>query len=79
MRYDPDRPAESFRAAIAKAEMNLTTLLNRYSRENGSNTPDYILAEHLVRCLDTWNATMAQRTAWYGRPSERPGATETTT
>lgn len=49
----------------------LTGLLNRYSKENGSDTPDWILAEYLLACLDTWNATMQQREKWYGRPMTR--------
>ncbi|HSW65257.1 MAG TPA: hypothetical protein VLH56_18395 [Dissulfurispiraceae bacterium] len=26
----------------------LETLINRYSKENGSNTPDFILADYMV-------------------------------
>lgn len=33
----------------------LSSLINRYSLENGSNTPDFILAEYLVNCLKTYN------------------------
>jgi hypothetical protein len=49
----------------------LTALLNRYSQENGSDTPDWILAEHLLACLNTWNGSIKQREAWYGRPIGR--------
>lgn len=45
----------------------LRSLLNRYSQENGSDTPDFILAKYLDRCLTTWNHTISEREAWYGR------------
>lgn len=48
-------------------ERELEALLNRYSMENGSNTPDFILAEYLHRCLDNFNATIKRRGEWYGR------------
>jgi hypothetical protein len=34
--------------------LGLEQLLNRESRENESNTPDYILAEYLVNCLEAY-------------------------
>lgn len=51
----------------------LTHLLNRYSRENASNTPDYILADYLIECLDSFNKITRMRESWYGRdPSVFP-------
>lgn len=32
----------------------LTSLLNRHCKENGSGTPDFILAEYLFGCLTLW-------------------------
>ena len=46
---------------------DLTALLNRYSQENGSDTPDFILAEYLLACLATWNTHVVRREKWYGR------------
>lgn len=55
-------------------EQELESLLNRYSQENGSNTPDFILAQYLLGCLSTWNAAVTRREAWYGRvPTETAG------
>lgn len=54
-------------------EAELTHLLNRYSQENGSNTPDFILAQYLTACLAAWNTAVQQRETWYGRDA-RPGA-----
>lgn len=44
----------------------LTSLINRYSLENGSNTPDFILAQYLVDCIGNFNKTMKRRETWYG-------------
>lgn len=30
----------------------LTELINRHSLENKSNTPDFVLADFLIRCLE---------------------------
>ena len=54
-------------------ERELTSLLNRYSRENASNTPDFILAQFLLDCLAAWNRGVQQRETWYGRDA-RPGS-----
>jgi hypothetical protein len=42
------------------------SLINKYSKENGSNTPDYILAEYLTGCLENWNKCVMTRSKWYG-------------
>jgi len=49
-------------------ERDLEALINRYSQENGSNTPDFLLAEYLIGCLLTWNTIVRKREEWYGRP-----------
>lgn len=36
-------------------EQELTMLINRHSKENGSNTRDYILSAYLSDCLSTFN------------------------
>jgi hypothetical protein len=45
----------------------LTTLLNSYSFENDSNTPDFILARYLLNCLNAWNDAVMERETWHGR------------
>lgn len=45
----------------------LTSLINRTCRENGSNTPDYILASYLEQCLDAFDGAVTQRSKWYGQ------------
>lgn len=48
-------------------ESELQTLINQHSQENSSDTPDYILARYLVRCLEAYNFAVFQREKWYGR------------
>jgi len=43
----------------------LEYLINRYSMENGSNTPDYILARYLIGCLNAFNQATKDRDSWY--------------
>jgi hypothetical protein len=45
----------------------LATVLNRASRENESNTPDFILAEYLNLCLEAFERTSRRREEWYGK------------
>lgn len=57
-------PIISERPTFEKA---LQTLINQYSKENGSNTPDFVLSEYLADCLDVFDKTMAKREIFYGR------------
>lgn len=43
----------------------LLTLLNRYSREDRSNTPDWVLADYLMACLEAYEMAVKARTAWH--------------
>ena len=60
-------------------EKELEQLLNRHSMENDSFTPDFVLARYLVECLAAWNAAVADREQWYGRPIRMmsPGRADT--
>jgi hypothetical protein len=40
--------------------------LNEHSRENESNTPDYILAKYLLDCLRAFEMATKARESWYG-------------
>ncbi len=68
--YQPGPAAEhkpSFRS-------ELEHLINRYSLENGSDTPDFILAEFLADCLAGYDKALTARAAWYSSspdPKER--------
>lgn len=45
-------------------ERELARLINKYSQEDGSDTPDFILAEYLSDCLKNWNKATAAREKW---------------
>ena len=43
----------------------LRDLINKHSMENGSDTPDWLLAKYLCLCLDAFDETIRIRTEWY--------------
>ena len=45
----------------------LEKLINRESMENGSNTPDFILASYLFSCLKAYDLAVRAREHWFGR------------
>lgn len=45
----------------------LTDLINRCSKENESNTPDFILAQYIEGALAAFTTAVQQRETWYGR------------
>ena len=53
-------------------DSELKQLLNRYSKENDSDTPDYILARYIQDCLDAYNRALQTREKWYGRDILNP-------
>ena len=42
----------------------LEVIINRNSIENGSDTPDFILADYLYDCLAAFDAATTRRTNW---------------
>ena len=54
---------------MTEFEKELESLINRHSMENGSDTPDFILAKFLRGCLETFNSAVARRAKWYGHES----------
>lgn len=51
-------------------EKELTNLINRYSKENGSDTPDFILSEFLSGCLSVFNKSLNARKEWLSTPDQ---------
>jgi hypothetical protein len=45
-------------------------VLNKHSAENGSSTPDFILAQYLMDCLQAFDGAVTARMAWYGAEIE---------
>jgi hypothetical protein len=61
-------------------QRDLSSLLNRYSAESVSGTPDFILAEFLIGVLKTYNEAVSKRAEWRGelvefRPTTVPAFT----
>lgn len=48
-------------------ERAIADLLNGFSMENESDTPDFILASYLRDCLRTFARAVRLREKWYGR------------
>ncbi len=49
---------------VSQFEKELADLLNCHSKENGSNTPDFILAQYLNNCLENFNEIVRRRSVW---------------
>jgi hypothetical protein len=54
-----EEPNETLREDIAR-------IINRRSRENVSNTPDFILASFLHDCIVAFEIRVRDRDKWYG-------------
>ena len=54
---------QAFQADLAK-------VINQHSRENRSNTSDFMLAEYLVSCLEAFEALADAKRRWSGLPPE---------
>jgi hypothetical protein len=55
----------------------LQNLINCHSMENGSDTPDFLLAEYLCDCLASYEVIVSKREAWYGREMRGPASAPT--
>ncbi len=47
-------------------EKELEILINRYSKDNECNTPDFILAEYLMNCLNVYKIAINKNIKWRG-------------
>ena len=73
-------PSSAYQQAIAADNRinagfrrQLEHLINRYSLENHSNTPDFMLAEFSCDTLAALNKLINARETWYGRVNAGPG------
>jgi hypothetical protein len=46
---------------------SIEVLINSKSLENGSDTPDFILAEYLVDCLTAFDKAVNKREKWLNK------------
>lgn len=64
----PLTPEEAFSPNEKKSfEQELSILINIFSKENESNTPDFILAKYMASCLDAFIEASRAREKWYGK------------
>ena len=47
-------------------QKRLEDVINNACRENKSNTPDFILANYMLRCLQAFEDASNQREQWFG-------------
>lgn len=47
----------------------LKHVINKHNMENGSDTPDYILARFLIETLDAFDSAVERRDRHHGNPS----------
>lgn len=55
----PVYPQPSFKEELQR-------LLNQYSQESPSNTPDFVLVDYLQDCLNAYNKAISRREQWHG-------------
>lgn len=67
----PDMP---YAADNGDLRRDIAEVINRHSRENGSNTPNYVLAQYLAQCLDAFDTAVNTRAAFYGRADSVHGS-----
>ena len=85
--YEPDdlpemskwTPAPDPPSTVPPVREKLPSRSNYESMENGSGTPDFILAQYLEGCLKNFDETLAAREKWDGRDTEGNDIRETTT
>lgn len=46
-------------------ERDLACVINRYSKENDSNTPDFILAKFIEGCMASYAEALKARDKWF--------------
>lgn len=49
---------------ISAFKRDLAACINKHSAENGSDTPDFILAEYLYNCLQHYNTCVEEVNKW---------------
>lgn len=62
--HEPTRPNKG--DAVSTLRDEITSAINRASAENGSDTPDYILARYLEASLAAFEVAVRDRDEWYG-------------
>ena len=64
---DPATEPTTRTSMIPKLRKEIEYVINGNCAENGSDTPDFILAEYLTDCLIAYDKATHAREGWYGR------------
>lgn len=51
---------------VEELKRDLASVLNRHNIDNQLNTPDFILADYIVRCLESFEEANKERNRWNG-------------
>lgn len=62
---EAQRPVDVLVSPRVSFLKELQELVNKHSKENDSDTPDFILAQYLNNCLTNFNLAQQQRSDWY--------------
>ena len=62
-----DAGCQAQKDPVPSFQKELESLLNRYCKDNASNTPDFLLAEYMLNVLDAFTTLNNERERWYGR------------
>lgn len=55
---------------MASFKTQLQDLINTHSRENDSDTPNFLLAEYLINCLENYELIVNKRDSFLGLPHD---------
>lgn len=68
----PEGPALDIPEPTLSLVGRIREAINSVSAENGSDTPDFILAQFLIGCLNVFDNAVRKREDWYGRGTMTP-------
>ncbi len=68
----PEQAALEVPVPQLSLEGRIREAVNSVSAENESDTPDFILAQFLIGCLNVFNGAVNKREQWYGRGKNDP-------
>lgn len=54
-----------------KFEKELEQILNRHNKDNDTQTPDFILAQYLLSCMEAYRTAQRMRQKWFGGSNGR--------
>lgn len=64
--YEEIKELERLREKREEFRTKLISLINEYSLENDTNTPDYIIADLMINSYLNMNDVNLKRDEWYG-------------